>query len=89
MAVVAIMATMNVVAQNVRHDIGSFTLQPMAGVSVGSMSGTISYYTLDYTSSQKVERKDEMRLGFVGGLIISTTGCRLRQEWHTPCRAGA
>ena len=68
MAVVAIMATMNVVAQNVRHDIGSFTLQPMAGVSVGSMSGTISYYTLDYTSPQKVERKDEMRLGFVGGI---------------------
>ena len=69
MAVVAIMATMNVVAQNVRHDIGSFTLQPMAGVSVGSMSGSISYYTLDYGfSSPRVETKDEMRLGFVGGL---------------------
>lgn len=66
MVVATIMATASVKAQNVRHEKGSFTLQPMIGMSVGSMGGKMVYYVDDL--SKKVEIDDELRGAFIGGV---------------------
>ena len=66
LAVVAMMATIGVTAQNVRHDIGTFTLKPAAGLSVGSLGGSFTYYISDLGT--RTEFEDEMRGAFVGGV---------------------
>lgn len=66
MAVVGMMATMSAQAQKIRHDVGTFTLKPAVGLSVGSLGGSFTYYV--DANNNKVDIEDEMRAGFVGGL---------------------
>ena len=63
MALAAFCLTTN--AQNSRHEVGTFTVQPMAGLSVGSMGGTVTYYM--NANQQNIGIEDEMRLGFTAG----------------------
>lgn len=69
MVVATIFATVSANAQNIRHDKGTFTVQPMIGMSVGSMGGKMEYL-FDITKQDRVEVKDELRGGFIGGVEV-------------------
>ena len=66
MVVATILATVSANAQNIRHDRGSFTLQPQVGLSVGSMSGKLEYIVS--TTQTRIDVEDQMRAGFIGGV---------------------
>lgn len=83
MAVMAV-ACLTANAQNARHDAGSFTLQPMVGISAGTLSG--KYDHLSFTN-------DDPRAGFTGGiegefytsthwLSISAAAMYTQQGWE-------
>ena len=65
---IAVMAVMCLTAsaQKIRHDVGTFTLQPMVGLSVGVLGGSYTYYMS--ANQTKADFEDEMRTGFTGGV---------------------
>ena len=83
MAVMAV-ACLTANAQNARHDAGSFTLQPMVGISAGTLSGTYDNFQFS---------NDDPRVGFTGGiegeyytsthwLTISAAAMYTQQGWE-------
>ena len=67
MVVASIFATVSANAQNIRHDKGTFTVQPMIGMSVGSMGGKMEV-CFNPAKQSSVQVEDQLRGGFIGGV---------------------